>query len=64
MLPKPVARATRRALVVGDMPFLSYHLSTEQAVANDPLIHTLMQQFDARVLPGSIRAGARAALSA
>lgn len=31
---KPVARAARRALVVGDMPFLSYHLSPEQAVAN------------------------------
>lgn len=31
---KPVARAARRALVVGDMPFLSYHLSEEQAVAN------------------------------
>ncbi len=31
---KPVARAARRALVVGDMPFLSYHLSAEQAVAN------------------------------
>jgi 3-methyl-2-oxobutanoate hydroxymethyltransferase len=31
---KPVARAARRALVVGDMPFLSYHLSAEQAVGN------------------------------
>ncbi len=31
---KPVARAARNALVVGDMPFLSYHLSAEQAVAN------------------------------
>jgi 3-methyl-2-oxobutanoate hydroxymethyltransferase len=31
---KPVARAARRALVVGDMPFLSYHLSEAQAVAN------------------------------
>jgi len=31
---KPVARAARRALVVGDMPFLSYHLSGEQALAN------------------------------
>jgi len=31
---KPVARAARRALVVGDMPFMSYHLSDEQAVAN------------------------------
>jgi len=31
---KPVARAARRALVVGDMPFLSYHLSAEQAVEN------------------------------
>lgn len=31
---KPVARAARRALVVGDMPFMSYHLSPEQALAN------------------------------
>jgi len=31
---KPVARAARRALVVGDMPFMSYHLSAEQAVRN------------------------------
>jgi 3-methyl-2-oxobutanoate hydroxymethyltransferase len=31
---KPVARAARRALVVGDMPFLSYHLSEAQALAN------------------------------
>ena len=31
---KPVARAARRALVVGDMPFMSYHLSAEQAVEN------------------------------
>ena len=31
---KPVARAARRALVAGDMPFMSYHLSEAQAVAN------------------------------
>jgi len=31
---KPVARAAKRALVVGDMPFMSYHLSPEQALAN------------------------------
>jgi 3-methyl-2-oxobutanoate hydroxymethyltransferase len=31
---RPVARAARRALVVGDMPFLSYHLSEAQALAN------------------------------
>ena len=31
---RPVARAAKRALVVGDMPFMSYHLSREQAVGN------------------------------
>jgi 3-methyl-2-oxobutanoate hydroxymethyltransferase len=31
---KAVSRAEPNALVVGDMPFLTYHLSTEQAIAN------------------------------
>jgi 3-methyl-2-oxobutanoate hydroxymethyltransferase len=31
---KPVVRAAKRALVIGDMPFMSYHLSQEQALAN------------------------------
>lgn len=31
---KAVARAAKRALLVGDMPFLSYHVSTEAAVLN------------------------------
>lgn len=31
---KPVARAVRRALVVGDMPFMSYNVSKEEAVGN------------------------------
>jgi len=31
---RPVARAAKRALVVADMPFMSYHLSREQAVGN------------------------------
>jgi 3-methyl-2-oxobutanoate hydroxymethyltransferase len=31
---KAVARAAKHALLVGDMPFLSYHVSTEAAVLN------------------------------
>jgi 3-methyl-2-oxobutanoate hydroxymethyltransferase len=31
---KAVARGTRQALLIGDMPFLSYHTSTEEAVRN------------------------------
>jgi 3-methyl-2-oxobutanoate hydroxymethyltransferase len=31
---RPVARAAKRALVVADMPFMSYHVSREQAVSN------------------------------
>ncbi|MFC1872428.1 3-methyl-2-oxobutanoate hydroxymethyltransferase [Chloroflexota bacterium] len=31
---KAVVRGTKNALVVGDMPFMTYHLSTEQAMAN------------------------------
>ncbi len=31
---KPVARAVKRALVIGDMPFMSYQVSIRQAIRN------------------------------
>ncbi|MBM3285240.1 MAG: 3-methyl-2-oxobutanoate hydroxymethyltransferase, partial [Candidatus Aminicenantes bacterium] len=31
---KAVSRAVRRALVIGDMPYFSFHLSIEEAIAN------------------------------
>src|SRR5216684_6505591 len=31
---KAVARGSREALLVGDMPFMSYHSSVEQAITN------------------------------
>lgn len=31
---KPVVRAVKRALVIGDMPYFSFHLSTEESVFN------------------------------
>ncbi|MFZ2492450.1 MAG: 3-methyl-2-oxobutanoate hydroxymethyltransferase [Thermoanaerobaculia bacterium] len=31
---RAVARGVKRALIVGDMPYLSYHVSTEEAVSN------------------------------
>jgi len=31
---KSVVRGTKNALIVGDMPFMTYHVSVEQAVAN------------------------------
>jgi 3-methyl-2-oxobutanoate hydroxymethyltransferase len=31
---KAVVRGTSRALIIGDMPFMTYHLSTEQALMN------------------------------
>jgi len=34
---KPVVRATKKALVVGDMPYFSFHLSEEESVYNASL---------------------------
>lgn len=31
---KPVVRASKRALVVGDMPYFSFHLTQEESIAN------------------------------
>ena len=36
---KPVVRAARRAHVVGDLPFMSYNISVEQAVTNSGLLY-------------------------
>src|SRR4030066_304921 len=31
---KAVVRGTKKALVIGDMPFMTYHVSTEEALRN------------------------------
>jgi 3-methyl-2-oxobutanoate hydroxymethyltransferase len=36
---KPVVRAAKRAHVVGDLPFMSYNISLEQAVANAGVLY-------------------------
>ncbi len=36
---KPVVRAVKRAHIVGDMPFMSYNISVEQAVTNAGILY-------------------------
>ncbi len=36
---KPVVKAVRRAHIVGDMPFMSYNISVEQAVTNAGILY-------------------------
>src|SRR3989339_995141 len=36
---KPVMRAVKRAHVVGDMPFMSYNISVEQAITNAGILY-------------------------
>ncbi len=44
---RAVVRGAQRALVIGDMPFMSYHLSVEQALANAA---RFMQEAGARAV--------------
>ncbi|HVF99092.1 MAG TPA: 3-methyl-2-oxobutanoate hydroxymethyltransferase [Chloroflexia bacterium] len=44
---KAVVRGAQRALVIGDLPFMSYHLSVEQALANAA---RFMQEAGARAV--------------
>jgi 3-methyl-2-oxobutanoate hydroxymethyltransferase len=59
---KPVVRAARRAHVVGDLPFMSYNVSLEQAVTNAGLLYKDAGADSVKLEGGQEMAGTVAAI--